>query len=154
MNKTRLSLISLLPEIPRRTSNLAWYSRSSVIAYGFLIAVQGCARGSNYSTVELAGEVSIDGSPVEQGSVNFVPVGGDAGTGVSATIMDGRYRGTVPAGRLQVFIVATKETGRTITMLGQPHPEIINLVPFAYRSGIEIEVFSADSSRDFALRSR
>jgi hypothetical protein len=74
---------------------------------------------------------------------------------VWAAIKDGRYDArSVPLGKLQVSISASKKTGRMIEEYSQPREEMVSIIPKAYEQGIAIEVVGDDPNRNFDLRSR
>lgn len=113
----------------------------------------GCGQ-VRFPTARLEGAVSVDGEPVEQGSVTFTDPQGGKGS-VVAQIGAGRYLAeAVPQGRLLVHFNATKETGRTIRHFDRPYPERVNVIPDKYRVGIEIEVGDDNPGQDFPLTSR
>ena len=70
-----------------------------------LHGVAGCTGGPAYGDV--AGEVTLDGSPLLEGVVRFVPVDGNTPT-ASALIENGQFRVPVPAGNHRVEISAPK----------------------------------------------
>ena len=51
----------------------------------------GCAD-SGPATAEVSGTVLLDGRPIEEGSIQFIPVGGSRGPGSGGIIQDGQYR--------------------------------------------------------------
>src|SRR5437870_5517944 len=76
-----------------------------------LVALAGCGG----SKASVAGDVSADGTPVDHGSIVFVPAGG-SGASVGTDVRDGKYtlpaeRGLV-AGKYKVEITWNKKTGR------------------------------------------
>jgi hypothetical protein len=70
-----------------------------------LYGVAGCTGGPAYGDV--AGEVTLDGAPLREGVVRFVPVDGNTPT-ASALIENGEFRTPVPAGKHRVEISAPK----------------------------------------------
>ena len=97
----------------------------------------------------------MDGRPVSDGCINFVPLEAGRGRGATATIAQGHYLApAVPLGRVRVHFHATKATGRTVIVSELPTPEIIDVIPEQYRVGMEIEVSPGQSKQDFHLVSR
>lgn len=118
------------------------------------LAAIGCGRPF-YPTVTIAGKVTIDDQPVPEGGLTFTPLGGNAGTGAYAPVTSGRYRAErVPKGPMRVMVTAVKRTGKTVDVGGMPIPEIVNLVPPHYATGIDIEVTDDDPDLHFDLSSR
>lgn len=120
-----------------------------VIAIG-----SGCGQGK-FSTVTLEGAVSIDGAPLDQGTISFTPKEADRGTGVVADIRAGKYRAEgVPLGRVLVQFQAMKETGKTYKEFGVDYPETISVIPAKYDKGIEITVTEDSKTNDFEMSSK
>ncbi len=57
-----------------------------------VVALSGCGGGSG---VAVSGKVSLDGQPVKDGTIQFVPVDGTQGPSAGGTIKDGSY--SIPA---------------------------------------------------------
>jgi len=79
-----------------------------------LLAVAGC--GQNCQRVSVDGNVTLDGKPLAEGAINFIPQLGTAGPTAGAAITEGRFsierdRGTF-TGMFRVEITATRKTGR------------------------------------------
>lgn len=145
----------------RRQSFLAELRRAGVLMQrlGMLLGVAlviGCgADKPTFPAARLEGNVTVDGKPIAEGNLQFVPrdVGQAPVTG--AAIVDGRYLAErVPLGKLRVVINATKETGKMVTEYSTPRPQVINLIPEKYRSGIPIEVTGDNANLNFDLKSR
>src|SRR5688572_4854006 len=86
---------------------------------GLCAVLAGCS-GSKYNgdkRYPLAGEVTVEGQPVDLGSISFIPEGGK-GRATGGTITDGKY--AVPeekgatAGTYRVQINWLKRTGRQL----------------------------------------
>ena len=69
------------------------------------LLVAGCADGPPYGDVR--GEVTLDGRPLAEGVVRFIPVDGKSPT-ASALITDGTFRERVPVGTHRVEISAPR----------------------------------------------
>jgi hypothetical protein len=79
-----------------------------------LCATLGCSGGLS----EVSGTVKINGQPVAEGAINFIPIDGNTGAGAGATIQDGRYHiprsaGVAP-GKNRVELRAFRETKRKV----------------------------------------
>ncbi len=119
--------------------------------------LSGCGPGKpTYPSARLEGSVTLDGKPIAQGNLQFMPQDvSQAAPPTAAAIVDGHYVAeAVPRGKLRVLLSATKETGKMVTEYSTPRPEVINLIPDKYRPGIPIEVTGDNSKQDFALKSR
>ena len=121
-----------------------------------VVQLGGCGR-SAFRTAHLEGSVTVDGQPVEQGSISFLSLEAGGGPSATAEIVGGRYRVEgVPQGKVRVHFHAVKETGRTVTMMmsDRPEREIVSVIPAKYHAGLEIEVGVDKVDRDFALSSK
>ena len=100
----------------------------------------------------LAGRVVIDGTPVKNGGVQFMPL--DQGQPAFSEVRDGGYAARVPKGRVRVIFSSTRETGRMVQVYSTQMPEVLDVTPPALREGIEITVERDDPARDFVLSSK
>lgn len=77
-----------------------------------------CASCGSGSLNGIAGAVTIDGAPVDVGTISFRPVGDSASGVAGGAIQDGRFqvvsRGELAPGKYAVQVQVTKKTGRTI----------------------------------------
>jgi hypothetical protein len=60
-----------------------------------LLIIQGCG-GNPLGTVRVSGTVTLDGNPVEGGSVSFIPAGGEGRESFAITDAHGRFVLTTP----------------------------------------------------------
>ena len=117
------------------------------------MSLAGCGSGPPLGTV--SGRITLDGQPIAQGNLQFVPQDASQGPTTGTPIVDGRYVAeAVPRGKLRVLPTAIKETGKMIKEYSSSRPEVVNLIPEKYRAGISIEVTGDNPSQDFALKSR
>jgi hypothetical protein len=56
-----------------------------------LWCIAGCESGDGLNRQPISGAVTLDGNPLENGSIHFIPTSPEAGTEVTATISGGRY---------------------------------------------------------------
>jgi hypothetical protein len=81
----------------------------TLIALSCLLTAVGCGRGDGLTRVVVSGSVSLDGTPVEDGQIRYVPVEATAGPVTIAPIQQGKYvcdaRGGVPVGKHKVEIL-------------------------------------------------
>ncbi len=69
----------------------------------------GCSKSAdlNYQSARLEGEVTVDGQPIEDGTVQFVPANLADGPITQASIMKGRYvAAKVPLGKVTAILHA------------------------------------------------
>jgi hypothetical protein len=132
---------------------LMWSTRLLV---GLLVVAGGSGCGGwGMPTTHLEGRITLDGQPVKEGNVSFIPLQANHGRGTTAIISEGRYSARdVPLGKVRVHFNATKATGRTVIVSDTSMPEIIDVIPEKYRVGMEIEVAAGQVQRDFELDSR
>ncbi|MBN1912606.1 MAG: hypothetical protein JW818_22990 [Pirellulales bacterium] len=132
--------------------------------YGWLLVFLSAAvlTGCNSSpkTVPLSGEVTFDGQPVVEGTIQFIPDKGTPGRATGGIIADGRYTlskeaGPQNGGTYLVRIVGLRETGR---MSGSPDipnsrktVEKANYIPAIYNSQTTLKVAISESPLDFRL---
>ncbi len=127
------------------------------------VAVVGCGdRGP--TRVAVTGSVKLDGKPVEQGSISFVPPEGSDIPAASAEIKAGEYSLPVTSGpavgQYRIEIRWSRPTGKKVKM-GSPAPpgtmvdEVREAVPAKYntKSTLEREVSEGDNTLDFDLDS-
>jgi hypothetical protein len=125
------------------------------------LSLIGCGS-SGPPRAALSGAVAFDGTPVNEGTIAFVPTAETKGTSVGADIKDGKY--SIPAatgpmyGKYMVQIRWPKKTGKQIEM-GSPAPkgtmidEVAEAIPTKYNTEttLEKEVKSAKETFDFKL---
>lgn len=69
----------------------------------------GCGDGS--SLPKVSGSVSVDGQPVDKGSISFIPVVGQGPT-TGAEILAGKYTSLAPLGESKVEIRVPRVVGK------------------------------------------
>src|SRR5690242_12330388 len=69
----------------------------------------GCNRGPAVGTV--TGDVTLDGQPVKDGHVLFVPLDGNGQTGGSP-VREGKFKAEVPVGKMKVELHGNKVVGK------------------------------------------
>ena len=89
-------------------------TRSLLCAIG-LLTLLGCGHGGRMA---VEGTVTLDGRPLEKGSVQFSPLPGSTGPTAGANIVDGKFvilpAGGPFAGKFRVEITAVGLTGRKV----------------------------------------
>ncbi len=123
---------------------------SSWILAGTVLLV-GC---SGESLMPVSGDVTLDGNPIEKGTIRFMPVDG-VGPAAEAKIEQGRYEVLVPAGKKNVFIRGLKTIGHNYPSgpEGPAIPDYEELVPTRYErpGAIQCTIVEGDPRRDFEL---
>jgi len=123
----------------------------------------GCGTGGAASRAPVEGKVTLDGTPVQDGSITFVPTGGTKGPSAGGPIQGGRY--SLPAadgpvvGRHRVEIRAPQPTGKKLPDPYQPGKtvdQVLDAVPERYNtaSTLERDVNSGRNVIDFELTTR
>ena len=122
----------------------------------------GC-NGVPANRAHVEGTVTLDGEPLEDGSIMFVPAEGTEGVVAGGEIVAGRYRlagNTGPAiGRNRVEISSPRDTGRKIQQYGpgtSEVPEIVERVAarFNSQSTLMVEVEQGKNNLDFDVSSK
>ncbi len=122
-----------------------------------LLFCQGC--GEDFPSGALKGHVTVDGQPLEVGTIHFTPLEGGRGPTVSVEIgADGQYQiDKVPLGKNRVVFLAIKETGKMLRDkdMNIDYPETVSLIaPKFHLQGIEVEIVSGTTDQDFQLTSK
>lgn len=82
------------------------------------LSVAGCGGSDGAKKVKVAGQVTMDGRPLQDASIQFIPSGGDGKGATGLTDAEGKYQMLVPAGDYKVVI--SKVKGGTVK---NPDPE-------------------------------
>ncbi len=82
-----------------------------------LLGIAGCSGSSSQG--EVNGTVTLDGQPLKEGDVRFVPLDGKSQT-ASAKVTDGKFTATVSLGQMRVEFSAGKVIGK-IKMYDTPN---------------------------------
>jgi hypothetical protein len=147
----------------RRTPARRIAPRSRRLTQDALIAIAAVGCGSaDPNRLPVAGTVTVDGRPLDAGTITFLPVEG--GPPASVTIEAGTFAidaGSGPgSGPCQVEVVAIQPTGRTIPSPDDPAAiieEVHNVIPARYNIRTELSVQVTDPATNefqFALSSR
>lgn len=125
-----------------------------------LAACSGCSnKDANRNAVD--GEVTLDGKPVEQGSILFIPVDGTEGAATGGPIQAGHYRISKTQGAAtgwnRVEIHAVRKTGKMIPKgfgtTGEMIDEQVDIAPPRYNSAsiLKTEVTPDKNTANFDL---
>jgi hypothetical protein len=122
-----------------------------------LMAIVGCG-GPVHEGVE--GNVTLDGKPVDGGTISFIPTDGRSASGAWGDITAGKY--SLPAGHgpvagsYRVEIRWMRATGRMVSGFGTQAPELANVIPGRYNQTSELKasITPGKNQCDFALASK
>ncbi len=125
-----------------------------VLVVLFLLPMSGCSPGDGRLAVE--GTVTLDGRPLDLGSISFRPMDGDAESISVATVRDGAFqmpasRGLLP-GAYHVTVQAFQPTGHTVDDPGFAREELVE-VQFHETDLKAAVVAGQDNQFDFPLTS-
>jgi hypothetical protein len=120
-----------------------------------LLAAAGCDR----SATRVTGKVTVDGTPLADGAVRFIPLDGKAPT-AGGTIEDGEYSvDNAPVTTVRVEITAPKVVGKrkaydtpdspTIDVIKESLPEKYNL-----KSELKRELTRGENELNFDLKTK
>jgi hypothetical protein len=99
------------------------------------LAALGCTPAVKTGTV--SGDVTLDGQPLKEGRIQFVPVAGDAGI-AGGVITDGKFTVEAPLAKMRVEINANKVVGKKKVYEASPQSPVVDivveLIPARYNS--------------------
>ncbi|MFM7541285.1 MAG: hypothetical protein ACKO9Z_16660 [Planctomycetota bacterium] len=122
-----------------------------------LAAMVAIGCGSDAPTHPVKGRVTLDGAPLEKGSIRFSPTGEASPAG--GEIKNGEYSLMAPPGESMVEITSTKVIGQR-KAYNTPDSPMVDItkevVPEKYnaRSTLKIEVKAGSNSKDFELSTK
>jgi hypothetical protein len=163
-------------EVTNRSNPPSARRARGIFALALLAGAAGCG-GSPKSTVPLFpahGRVSLDGSPLADATIGFIPLAENQGLGGGAlTKADGTYSATtsfgepgLPAGEYRVVITkrpGPRQSGDAVSGDGAPvmiaDAGVSDAIPAAYSDRVDSELratvaSSGDKSIDFELNSK
>jgi hypothetical protein len=116
----------------------------------------GCGGSSAKGTVN--GTVTLDGQPLKEGTVRFVPVDGKTPT-ADGIVRDGKFTAAVPVGEMRVEFSAPKVTGRHKMYDTPDSPmvdDVVELIPDRFNIQSELKIMVRPGSQDetFSLQSK
>lgn len=122
-----------------------------------VLGLAGCGSGKPIVT----GVVTLDGKPLENGTIQFFPVAGDGQTSAATLAADGSYRMEASPTKMKVVIHAVKIVGKRKMYEGQADSPTIDLteelVPARYsdmnKTELTYTVTNGPNKADFALQS-
>ena len=123
----------------------------------------GCGGGDGLDRAAVTGKVTLDGTPIEEGSISFLPAGGTQGPATGGQIQNGQYSIAAAEGPVighhRVEIRASRKTGKMITVPMDPSKkveEVAQVVPKQYNSEstLEKDIAAGENVHDFELVSK
>ena len=137
---------------------LSWLGRLSiallVIPFLSTLSASGCSKPGRPGYHTVTGRVTFDGQPLENGFVQFVPVGSKTSP-ESGRIAKGLYRLESKAGKVTVHVLSTRLTGKMDPVMNTAIEEMF--VPERYNSKSELKadvVADKANAIDFELTSK
>jgi hypothetical protein len=135
-----------------------------VVLLGCLVAGLLVLTGCSGQRADVSGSVQLDGQPVDEGSIQFIPVEGTAGPSAGGIIKDGRYHVTrdkgVTVGKNRVELRAFRKSGRKVQdptgLPGVKTEERVQAFPPEYndRSTVVKEVRAGSNTIDFDVHTQ
>lgn len=131
----------------------------------YLATLAGCAGASGPERASVSGTVKLDGVPVEQGTISFIPTGPKGGPTSGDVIEKGNYSIAATGGPIlgdhKVEIRALKKTGKQIKVMPPAVSptgfvdETVEAVPAKYNSSSTLTqtLKSGHNKFDFDLKS-
>lgn len=117
--------------------------------------IVGCQQGNSTT---LTGKVTLDGKPIENGTISLIPADGNTAT-AGTRITNGEYSLALPPGTKRVEISAAEVVSRRAAYQGEsnsPQVDVMkSIIPARYNreSELSIEIKSGSNQRDFDLES-
>ncbi len=123
------------------------------------LILAGC-DSSDRSSVQ--GTVTLDGQPLEKGSINFMPLPGTKSPTAGAQIVDGKFsipaKGGTFTGKFRVEITASRPSGKKIPspMTGEMMDATEQYLPAKYNKQSELQADITDGANqlEFPLSSK
>lgn len=133
----------------------------AILGGASLLVVLGCGGQDGPPRATVTGTVTVDGVPLHEGSISFIPTGGTLGPVAGGIIKDGAYQidDSVCVGTNRVEIRGRRKTGRKIAPVPPAPPdqmieETVDATPakFNSESTLQETIAPGTNSLDFNLR--
>lgn len=134
----------------------------SVLAAPLMVSTLGCGSGNKGAVV--AGDVTLDGQPLAEGAIKFIPLPGTSGAVTGTEIKDGKYKLRAETGAgigpNRVEITAMRKSGKMVQApMGPPgtmvEMEVSAVAPrFNTASTLTYDVKPGENNADFAVESK
>lgn len=128
--------------------------------FSALLFISGCGGEVGIIKHPLNGNVSLDGNPLERGTIFFDPLPGIKGDPATGAILNGAYKVELSVGEYRVKINGSKKTGNKMQKAMAPKGEMIDeeveAVGAAYnsKSNLKQSVVVGNNKGDFAVKSK
>jgi hypothetical protein len=124
------------------------------------VSALGCGQSSDLDKVVVRGAVTLDGQPIPNGELRFIPINGTKGSISGGPIKDGAYvaqgRGGVPVGdhrvEIKAFRPATKR-GQPSEPEGGPAEQYLDK-RYNEQSTLTAKIDASTETQDFQLTSK
>jgi len=133
---------------------------SKLMFFSALLFISGCGGEVGIIKHPLNGNVSLDGNPLERGTIFFDPLPGIKGDPATGAILNGAYKVELSVGQYLVKINGSKKTGNKMQKAMAPKGEMIDeeveAVGAAYNSKTNLKqsVVVGDNKGDFVVKSK
>ena len=131
---------------------------SSLFVLTLAVLLAGCGGDKTPEKFTVAGTVTLDETPIEKGTISFLPADGNGPT-AGAVIQNGRYSAEVPAGSKKVSIQAPKVVGQRKLFDTPDSPttdQVKEMVPEKYNSKTTLtaDIQGDKPDQNFALKTK
>lgn len=122
-----------------------------------VVALIGCSKSVEFQRAGVAGTVTHDGQPLDEGTISIYPDVKVKGTLVQAKIVAGKFSFTKQdgpaAGVNRVSITAIKKTGKKISNDGVESDETFQYIPWQYNeeTTLKADVKPEPAKNEFAF---
>jgi len=123
------------------------------------LLASGCGGDDALGRRAISGKVTLDGAPLDSGTIHFEPLGGSTSHGTGTVIRDGQYEVAadhgLPPGSYKVSISALEQI-KQAPVMGQELPPPAERIPAKYNVNTELVVEVTESGLttfDFQLES-
>jgi hypothetical protein len=142
-----------------RTRKHALAILNTTLALLVCLAVLGCGPSSDIDKVVVTGRVTLDGQPIPNGELRFIPDAGTKGPISGGPIKDGVYkaagRGGVPVGEQVVEIRAYRPQGGPQAAANEGGPAEQYLPPkYNDQTTLRATIDPSTETQDFELTSK
>lgn len=133
--------------------------RHSLLAFTVVLALIAAGCGNKKPVV--SGVVTLDGKPLDNGTVQFFPMKGDGQTSAALLGKDGRYRMEASPTKMKVVIRASKVVGQRKEYPDMPDSPTLDILaevlPARYsdmnKMELTADIAPGDNKVDFELQS-
>jgi len=126
-----------------------------------LAGIAGCGRSDRAA---VSGKITLDGQPVEDGTISFVPSGRSSNKAAQGKVQGGSYaipvKEGLSGGPYRIEIHSNRKTGKKIKAVPPAPPdswieEVREAIPARYNidSGLKAELKAGSNQFDFELKS-